>query len=62
MAMSTSTIDIVTIEESLEISPDDIKITGFEDVASYNWLDKPNPTILVPGISPLLLQLGLDPE
>ncbi|KAL8644649.1 MAG: hypothetical protein Q9226_007663, partial [Calogaya cf. arnoldii] len=29
-------------------------ITGFKPVASYNWLDVPNPTILVPGELPHL--------
>lgn len=30
-----------------------IGISEMEDVASYNWLDKPTPTILVPGIPPV---------
>ncbi|KAM0805108.1 hypothetical protein BDR22DRAFT_959646 [Usnea florida] len=29
------------------------KILNFKTVASYNWLDEPNPTILVPGIPPI---------
>ncbi|KAL8736511.1 MAG: hypothetical protein Q9166_000303 [cf. Caloplaca sp. 2 TL-2023] len=28
-------------------------ITGFIPIASYNWLDVPNPTILVPGCPPI---------
>ncbi|KAL8936650.1 MAG: hypothetical protein Q9216_004819 [Gyalolechia sp. 2 TL-2023] len=28
-------------------------ITGFTPVASYNWLDDPDPTILVPGCPPI---------
>lgn len=27
----------------------DATITSFRDLASYNWLDRPNPSILVPG-------------
>ena len=27
------------------------KLSNFETVASYNWLDEPKPTILVPGQS-----------
>ena len=33
-----------------DVAAADLKISRFEDVASYNWLDKPEPTILVPGI------------
>lgn len=32
-----------------DLSAYDGKITGFHHVASYNWLDKPVPTISVPG-------------
>ncbi|KAL8846875.1 MAG: hypothetical protein Q9221_008074 [Calogaya cf. arnoldii] len=28
-------------------------ITGFKPIASYNWLDVPSPTILVPGYPPI---------
>jgi hypothetical protein len=28
-------------------------VSDLEDVASYNWLDKPNPTTLVPSIPPV---------
>ena len=27
----------------------EFKIQDFTDIASYNWLDRPDPTILVPG-------------
>ena len=30
-----------------------IGISDVEDIASYNWLEKPTPTILVPGIPPV---------
>lgn len=29
------------------------KVSKFEVVSSYNWLDEKNPTILVPGVNPL---------
>lgn len=30
------------------------KISSCKDVASYNWLNEQEPTILVPGLQPLL--------
>ena len=32
---------------------DPIELSDFSVVASYNWLDEPQPTILVPGIPPI---------
>ena len=32
---------------------DSIELSKFSVVASYNWLDEPQPTILVPGIPPI---------
>ena len=43
-----TTIDVVKPEPLID-DPDPPKILGFETVASYNWLDEPEPTILVPG-------------
>lgn len=34
-----------------------VRKTGFKALGSYNWLDKPEPTILVPGMD---LHLSLD--
>lgn len=31
-----------------------VRKTGFKALGSYNWLDKPEPTILVPGMDPHL--------
>lgn len=49
MTPPINVIDILQPENASAASPDDAKISEFEDVASYNWLDEPNPTILVPG-------------
>lgn len=32
-----------------QVSSGDAKITGLEDVASYNWLKASEPTIMTPG-------------
>ena len=32
---------------------DPIELSNFSVVASYNWLDEPQPTVLVPGIPPI---------
>ena len=42
-------VEISLPEDITPASPEDAKISEFEDVASYNWLDEPTPTILVPG-------------
>ncbi|KAM0282127.1 hypothetical protein ACHAQH_003167 [Verticillium albo-atrum] len=34
------------------ISSDEAQVTNCQLVASYNWLNKPNPTIIVPGMPP----------
>ena len=50
--MSASPVNAVEIslpEDITPACPDDAKISEFEDVASYNWLDESTPTILVPG-------------
>lgn len=33
-------------------APPDAKITGVEDIASYNWIKAKKPTIMVPGMPP----------
>ena len=43
-------INIVKVEPT-DDGQDAVKIINFETVASYNWLDEPRPTILVPGQS-----------
>ena len=43
-------INIVKAEPT-DDSQDAVQILNFETVASYNWLDEPRPTILVPGQS-----------
>lgn len=48
---AANAVKISQPEDALATSPDDAKISDFEDIASYNWLDEPNPTILVPGSS-----------
>lgn len=35
--------------EADQVSSSDAKITGLEDVASYNWLKANEPTIMTPG-------------
>ena len=35
-------------------SRDHVKMTDFKVIGSYNWLNSKIPTILVPGICPLL--------
>jgi hypothetical protein len=35
--------------ETDQVSSSDAKITGLEDVASYNWLKANEPTIMTPG-------------
>ncbi len=47
---------VMTTIQYRDLTVDDVqaspaKITGLEDVASYNWLDASEPTILTPGIS-----------
>jgi hypothetical protein len=53
-------------EEDLASSPDldeySARITGCEDVASYNWLDEREPTILVPGLHALPSRLAILPD
>lgn len=53
LEMSTPPVNAVKISQPEDVSAaslDDAKISDFQDVASYNWLDEPTPTILVPGI------------
>ncbi|MCJ1474345.1 hypothetical protein MMC13_003003 [Lambiella insularis] len=38
------------------------KITGFQDLASYNWLDEEKPSILVPGVPPIWSPPGVAPH
>ena len=50
--MSPPSVNVVNISQPEDVSaasPDAAKISEFEDLASYNWLDEPTPTILVPG-------------
>jgi len=51
-------------EDDLVKSPDldehPARITCCEDVASYNWLDRKEPTILVPGLHSLFSLISLD--
>lgn len=52
--MSSPSVNAVSISQPENVSaasPDAAKISEFEDLASYNWLDEPTPTILVPGNS-----------
>jgi hypothetical protein len=52
----TSTVDAVTISPPPEQEDPDaahIGISDVEYVASYNWLERPTPTIMVPGIPPV---------
>src|SRR5688572_5715543 len=37
---------------ALDGDEEDIRIQDFEHIGSYNWLDRPKPTILVPGELP----------
>ena len=39
-----------------------VAISNLEDIASYNWLDKTTPTILVPGIPPVWHVPGITPQ
>lgn len=39
---------------------EETKITDFEHLASYNWLDERNPTIAVPGNGSSIVELELD--
>lgn len=49
-AAAVEAILISRPEDAATISgSDEAKIFEFEDIASYNWLDKADPTILVPG-------------
>src|SRR5271156_3087760 len=43
--------DLVESSSLYEYSP---RITSCKDIASYNWLDSKEPTILVPGPQPFL--------
>lgn len=49
MEMATTTTINVVKPEFTNDGQDSAKILNFETVASYNWLDEPTPTILVPG-------------
>lgn len=42
-------IKIPQVENSDEAKKGAEMITDVKDLASYNWLDEDNPTILVPG-------------
>ena len=60
---------LVTLSDVDLANPSDLfeypaKISSCEDVASYNWLNEQEPTILVPGLQPLLpiLQYLQQPE
>lgn len=44
-------IKIARPEDGSETNQEAEEITGFEDLASYNWLDETDPAILVPGRS-----------
>lgn len=53
--MSVSESEIIKISQPAdfsEVSIEDAKISNFEDLASYNWMDRNDPTILVPGEYP----------
>lgn len=41
-------------ELTLGAATSSVRKTGFKALCSYNWLDKPEPTILVPGMNPYL--------
>lgn len=43
-----TTIEVVKLDSGRD-GQDAPRILKFETVASYNWLDEPQPTILVPG-------------
>lgn len=52
--MPPTPVDVVNISQPEDVpaaSSHGAKISEFEDLASYNWLDEPDPTILVPGNS-----------
>lgn len=53
---TTSTPRAVAISnpaESIATDQSHVGISGAEQVASYNWIENPKPTILVPGIPPV---------
>ena len=50
---------LATLNDADLANPSDLyecpaKISSCKDVASYNWLNEQEPTILVPGLQPLL--------
>ena len=50
-----ATVNYHLLDESI----DSARISGCEYVASYNWLDRKEPIILVPGKSGLCLLMGI---
>lgn len=59
-----ATLSDVDLANPSDLSEYSAKISSCEDVASYNWLNEQEPTILVPGLQPLLpiLQYLQQPE
>ncbi|KAF6222405.1 hypothetical protein HO133_001491 [Letharia lupina] len=55
-----TTINVVKLEPTND-GQDPPKILNFETVASYNWLDEPTPTILVPGTPPIWVPPQISP-
>jgi hypothetical protein len=47
--MASRILADISRSDLTDLSVPDGKITGFQHVASYNWLDKAVPTISVPG-------------
>ncbi|MCJ1246241.1 hypothetical protein MMC30_003447 [Trapelia coarctata] len=61
MSVMEEPVKIVQPANGSDGEEPELKIDGFESVASYNWLDRKEPSILVPGVPPIWSPLRMAP-
>ena len=48
-AIDAADVKVLQPKDGSPVHSESLKISHFKDLASYNWLDEADPTVLVPG-------------